>query len=183
MSVILGTVRAAESKPSQYGDGMYNRIQIEGDNGFKSWYTSYADSNPEIGAYITCEVGESKKSGKEYVRSWAHKQEGEGQYTPKAQTPARSAPAASQGGSNDERQLSIVTQSLFKSIYPVQHEKGAENVLKGCISLAQLLEKEVRAALASGHIHEAKVALEAAEQQNQEAQQAAEDEFDDDIPF
>ena len=187
MSVLVGTVRQAESKPSQYGDGMYNRIQLEGDNGHTSWYTSYADANPQVGDYITAEIGESKKSGKEYIRSWKHHQEQRGDMPPKAQTPATGAPGGSQGGSNEERQLSIVTQSLFKTIYPVANgELQAKDCILHCIKLAQFMEKEVRAAVASKHIAAAKAELELVEQQNHETQQSSEEAggfIDDDVPF
>ena len=185
MSILIGTVRNAESKPSQYGDGMYNRIQLEGDNGHKSWYTSYANTLPEVGDYITVEIGESKKSGKEYIRSWKHKQEGADEYTPKAQTPARSAPAASQGNDSRERQISIVSQAIFKAAYPVLAEDlSVEEVLNRSIKGAMYLEKAIKKAVAAQHMENAKQALEA-EQQHQEAQQADDDGgfIDDDVPF
>jgi hypothetical protein len=192
MSVIIGTVRNFESKPSQYGDGNFERIQIETDNGYKSWYTSYANRHVDVGEEITAELRTSKKSNKEYIASFelrgAEQAQRDRGYEsqPKAQTPARSAPAASQGNDSRERQISIVTQSLFKTIYPAKHESGitAAECLKGCIELAMTLEKDIKKAVAAQHMENAKAALEA-EQQNQEAQQADDDGgfIDDDVPF
>jgi hypothetical protein len=192
MSVIIGTVRNFESKPSQYGDGNFERIQIETDNGYKSWYTSYANRHVDVGEEITAELRESKKTGKEYIASFelrgAEAAQRDRGYDgmPKAQTPARSAPGASQGDSSEERQLSIVTQSLFKTIYPERaQQEDPIDVLKGCIKLALAMEKEIKKAVAAKHINGAKAALN--EEQNQQAQQASDDEaggfIDDDVPF
>tara|TARA_S200002703_G_scaffold15841_2_gene13477 strand:- start:314 stop:922 length:609 start_codon:yes stop_codon:yes gene_type:complete len=192
MSVIIGTVRNFESKPSQYGDGNFERIQIETDNGYKSWYTSYANRHVDVGEEITAELRESKKTGKEYIASFelrgAEAAQRDRGYDgmPKAQTPARSAPGASQGDSSEERQLSIVTQSLFKTIFPVAAaEMQAEDCLLHCIKLAMKLEKEVKKAVAAKHLNGAKAALN--EEQNQQAQQASDDAeggfIDDDVPF
>ncbi len=187
MSVIIGTVRNFESKPSQYGDGNFERIQIETDNGYKSWYTSYANRHVDVGEEITAELRTSKKSNKEYIASFelrgAEQAQRDRGYEsqPKAQTPATGA----HSGSQEERQLSIVSQAIFKTTY--NPEKGIQEQIDTSIKAALYLEKRVRAAVAAKHVNAAKELLEAQENedlsQSQSTDSGAEPDFDDTIPF
>ena len=106
---------------------------------------------------------------------------------PKNKTPATGAPGGPQGNESRERQLSIVTQALFKTIYPVAFNNNgakAEEVLQYSIKLAMTLEKEVKKAVAAQHMENAKQALENENlSQSQSTNIGAEEDFDDDISW
>jgi hypothetical protein len=117
MSVIRGEVLAFEQKTWPDGNTS-DRIQLRGDNGATSWFTSYADQRVFKGTRILAEI-KTSKAGKDYINSFQIEGEGEAvpeappQYTPPPQSPAQSPSVAP---SVDMRQLSIEMQVFWKEL-------------------------------------------------------------------